>query len=196
MLKTTSCLRVLATPVDCGQCGFPGPAPGSAEPAGWVAFLGVHSVLTSAAGQERRAAPETLSPASERGAENAASGGSPSRSEEDRARLEPPAGEVQASSGRQLEVHSSGPQLVNNEWGLPRQNDQCVLGSHRAAPERLRGTAEGFQSEPEALGPGLPWPRLWGHCGWCRLPRGKGETLPCCSFSEHSLTRYFARCGL
>ena len=114
------------------------------------------------------------------------SGGSPSRSEEDGARLELPAGRAQASSGRQLEVHSSGPRLVNNEWGLLRQSDRCVLGSHRAAPERLRGTVKGFQSEPEALGPGQPWPRRWGHCGWCRLPRGKGETLPCCSFSEQS----------
>lgn len=39
------------------------------------------------------------------------SGGSPPQSEEARARLEPPVGGTQAQSGRQLEVHSSGPQL-------------------------------------------------------------------------------------
>ena len=196
MLRSPSHLRVLAPPRECGQCGFPGPAPGGAEPAGWVAFLSMHSVLTSAAGQERRAVPETLSPASEGGAEKVGKWGQPFSVRRGR-------GQAGAACGRHTGIEwktAGGSQLwasaLNSGWGLPRQSDQCILGSHRAVPQRLRGTAEGFQSEPEALGPGLPWPRLWGHCGWCRLPTGKEETRSCCSFSEHSLLRSFTRCGL
>lgn len=195
MPRSTSHLQVLAPPGECGQCRFPGPAPGGAEPAGWVAFLGVRSV-TSAAGQERRAAPETLGPASEGGAENVGKWGQPFS-------VKRGWGQAGAACGRRTGIErkiAGGSQFwasaLNNGWGLPRQRDQCVLSSHRAAPERLRGTVEGFQSEPEALGPGLPWPRHRGHCSWYRLPRSKGETRSCCSFSEHSLVRYFTRCGL